>query len=382
MNVQEVFRGISKQLYTDFEISRQIRHNASTGDFRENRLKEFLKTGRLPMRYGVGNGEIVGKISEVSRQSDLIIFDQLNSIPLLYDEKVQVYPIDCVYGIIEVKSQLSKTKLIESLENIKSVKEITPRDTVVQKNLGFQQSYLRPMPFGFIFAYSLGDNSLESLTINLKEWEDKNPSLFWPNLICVLGAGIIYHTDKKFGKNILSSNINDNCIPTYIAFKEDALFHFYSYLLDSCNSVVLPKLELSDYLNPPQKIGEYIVSKNFPVKLGQIERGQAFNEELIARIVNWCQAQGTITTEEMYMKILGQVPQNEDPETLKTPVYFYNPERLLGFHEVSEPIKYDKNRKPYVTDKLAIPFGFIEVNQETYYYPFYYLNEYLKNRQS
>jgi len=29
---------------------------------------------------------------------------KLNGVALMYDESVQVFPVDCVYGIIEVKS--------------------------------------------------------------------------------------------------------------------------------------------------------------------------------------------------------------------------------------------------------------------------------------
>lgn len=83
MDIQKVFRGISKKLLNDFEISAQINHNGNIGNYRENALREFLENGRLPKRLGVGNGEIVGHISNVSRQSDLIIFDQLDwSLPL------------------------------------------------------------------------------------------------------------------------------------------------------------------------------------------------------------------------------------------------------------------------------------------------------------
>ena len=233
MDIRKVFRGISKKLLTDFEISAQISHNGNIGDYRENALREFLQTGRLPKRYGIGNGEIVGHVSNVSRQSDLIVFDQFESIPLLYDNQVQVYPIDCIYGVIEVKSKLSKTKLLEGLENIKSVKELTPNDVVVKKLLFMQQSYKRPKPFGFVFAYSLDGNSLDSLTENLKEWEKNTACEFWPNLIVVLGEGLIYHTKTGFDKRIASDTIDDSCKPTNLRFKEDTFFHFYSYLLDS-----------------------------------------------------------------------------------------------------------------------------------------------------
>ena len=94
-------------MHTDFVASAQVHHKGSKGTFREGILRDFLEAGRLPMRYGLGAGEIISYIrGETSRQADLIVYDKLNGITLLYDKAVQVFPINCVYGIIEVKSAL------------------------------------------------------------------------------------------------------------------------------------------------------------------------------------------------------------------------------------------------------------------------------------
>jgi hypothetical protein len=53
-----------------------------------------------------------------------VIFDKHENSSLVYDESTQVFPIESVYGIIECKSHLPKEKLLEGLENIKSVKKL------------------------------------------------------------------------------------------------------------------------------------------------------------------------------------------------------------------------------------------------------------------
>jgi hypothetical protein len=381
MDIRKVFRGISKKLLADFEISAQITHNGNIGDYRENSLREFLEVGRLPKRYGVGNGEIVGHISNVSKQSDLIIFDQFESIPLLYDNQVQVYPIDCIYGIVEVKSKLSKTKLLEGLENIKSVKELTPNDYVVKKTLFIQQSYQRPKPFGFIFAFAVDGNSLDSLTKNLAEWEKSNPPDMWPNLIVVLGEGIIYHTQNGFDKRISPSSIDNTCRPTCTTYKDDAFFHFYSYLLDLCNNVELPKVEISKYLNLPQKIGKYIVGNNDRMvkydKDGKVDATKVFrlNERFVDKIVTWCQNAGPMTNQEMLLKNFGQIPVGTTEHYLKQMSYFYNPDNLKGIHEVKGALTTNEKGDVVVKEGVMATIHYITVDNETYYYPFNYVTE-------
>lgn len=382
MDIRKVFRGISKKFSTDFEISAQMNHNSNKGDYRENSLREFLEKGRLPKKYGVGNGEIVGHVSNVSKQSDLILFDQFESVPLLYDEKVQVYPIDSVYGIIEVKSKLSKAKLLEGLENIKSVKELSPNDIISKRKLFAEQQFRRPKPFGIIFAFSLIGNSLESLEENLKEWEKSNSPEVWPNLIVVLGEGLIYHVSENgFNKQITSESINYSSRIIGIHYKEDSFFHFYSYLLDLCNKIELPQISIAKYLDLPQKIGKYIVGNNDRrIKWnedGKIDREHVYrvNEKFIDKIVPWCKSNGGISEKDLLLKIFGQIPIGEVEENLRGMVYLYNPENLIGLHEVEDPISEGENNRPVVKPGLLVPYGFITVDGEVYCYPEHYVKE-------
>lgn len=384
MNIQKVFREISKKLTHDFSISAEMKHNGNIGTYRESALKEFLEVGRLPKRYGIGNGEIVGHVSNVSRQSDLIIFDQLDNIPLLYDSQVQVYPIDCVYGIVEVKSKLSKQKLLEGLENIKSVKQLCPNDSITKEFMFLKQTTARPKPFGFIFAYDLADNSLDSLLENLKEWEKQNPPEFWPNLIVILGEGIIYHSPKQsFSKAIFSESINIDCYPTSLHHKDDSFFYFYSYLLDLCNNTELPKVQLSKFLNLPQQQGKYVVKNNDRLvkfdKTGKVEKKNVYrlNEAFIDKIVTWCKQNGTTSQKDLYLKQFGSLPKGIENDTahLESQVYFYNPDNLLGMHEVENPITLDENKRPIVDPRVALPSVHLIVDNEVYYFSHTYVTD-------
>ena len=73
----------------------------------------------------------------------------------MHQENLQIFPIESVYGIIEVKSSLSKDELLDSLEKIKTLKSLVPRESIQIKGPIFETAYPRPMPFGIVFSYSL-----------------------------------------------------------------------------------------------------------------------------------------------------------------------------------------------------------------------------------
>ena len=170
----------------------------------------------------------------LSRQCDVIVYDKLNGVVHYSSDNVQVYPVDCVYGIIEVKSALSKAELLDALEKIKVLKEMAPRGLAQATGPGFISAYHRPQPFGMVFAYGLAANSLNSLLDNLKEWEAQNPPTVWPNYISVLETGVIEHTARVFERCIGSDQITAISWPHSIPYGEDSLFQFYMALHDAC----------------------------------------------------------------------------------------------------------------------------------------------------
>src|SRR5579862_9077984 len=214
MDTRTLFQKISQKMRLDFETSAQVKHAPSKGTIRENVLRNFLAEGRLPSKYGLGAGEVVSRVRDTSRQCDVIVYDKLNGVTLLYDEDIKVFPIDCVYGIIEVKSALSKPELLDALEKIKALKSMASGGNVSQPiGGGMTMVHSRPKPFGAVFAYGLAGNSLDSLIENLREWERSAPPDVWPNYVCVLEEGIIYHHGKPFERCLDSGQITKESWP-------------------------------------------------------------------------------------------------------------------------------------------------------------------------
>jgi hypothetical protein len=372
VDTRTLFRKISQKMHADFEAAAQINHSVSKGTFRENVLKDFLAEGRMPYKYGIGSGEVVGRVRDTSKQCDLIVYDRLNGVKLLYDEAIQVFPIDCIYGIIEVKSTLSKEELIDSLTKIKVLKSMAPRDAVEQVlDGGIRLVHSRPIPFGAVFAYRLADNSLDSLLDNLREWERDTPASLWPNYICILGTGTIYHYKRTFEICLDSFEITSEAWPSTLSYGEDSLFQFYCAIHDMCAHMDLGPVDLMHYYKPPVQIGKYVVSGSSEfrrIKNGALEKKTQLTEAALERIVNWCGVHGPIQYREVLKKQLGPMsPESSlNTDTLNQQVYLYNPGNLPGLHEIGEnPVRISETGAEYASPCLASSIT-LDIDQRRY----------------
>lgn len=339
MDVRQLFRGISTKLLVDFETSAGMNHQGNKGAFRESALREFLSDNRLPARFGLGTGEVVSSFGGVSRQSDIVVYDRLNSIPLLYNESVQVFPIESVYGVIEIKSRLSKEELIKSLDNIKSIKDLVIGGGAAYSSPMATKAHNDSRPFGIVFAYALASNSLESLTENLKDWERENPSKFWPNMIVVLGEGIIQHYGDGAMACLSSQELLRSIYPCGLHHEGDSFFHFYSTLLTLCSGVELPRLNLNSYYIPARRVDDIVVRHHDDFVHPDSGRKAKMTDDFIRRVIDYCSRTEKISYEEMLASRFGYVPEGFTPSQLAVKLYLYNPEGLpAGSPEVVKEI--------------------------------------------
>lgn len=102
-----------------------IKHNPTRGSAAENALRGLLREF-LPQRCGVGSGFMLAANGTVSRQLDVIVFDQLEAAPLYRDGELVILSPDSVYLVIEVKSNLDSIALGDAFVNINSVKTLNP----------------------------------------------------------------------------------------------------------------------------------------------------------------------------------------------------------------------------------------------------------------
>lgn len=190
MNLPEFFARVEETLLARFREAGFVSHPGDKGDNREEILREFLQK-HLPSKYGVLKGEVITGSGGHSHSADIVIYDALNA-PVLYKANTAVIPVESVYGIIEVKSSLSKAELLDTTAKIQAFKSLAPRDLSVIQTREYLTVHRRSRPFGVVLGYQLADNSLESLSEN---WAAENTRIhdvnYFANVIAVLGSGLL-----------------------------------------------------------------------------------------------------------------------------------------------------------------------------------------------
>ena len=110
-------------------------HEQSVGSYKESLLRSFIEKF-IPKRYSVGTGFVVftresrlnDKESDnvdlwnlkehyVSRQLDIVIYDDYNFPPILKDQQFVILRPESVRSVIEVKGYLSKASLAEAIDS-------------------------------------------------------------------------------------------------------------------------------------------------------------------------------------------------------------------------------------------------------------------------
>jgi hypothetical protein len=162
MQLLDALRNSVQRLQADLEDSRLLSHCGDRGEFRERIIEEFLRP-YLPRCYGVGSGEVFSVDGASSRQLDIVLFDTVFSNVLFRDKQNSLFPCESVYGVIEVKSNLTSGELDSAIQNISSLKrlrreatdmlDILPlRRLKVGPGLGYSRTKRNPY-MGVIFAY-------------------------------------------------------------------------------------------------------------------------------------------------------------------------------------------------------------------------------------
>src|SRR5690554_6704423 len=123
MKLIDALRIAGRRIHLDFDESKLINHSGEKGQFREFILSSLLRP-YLPECYGLGTGEVFSSTGEVSKQIDIVIYDNVYSNVLLKNKSSSLFPCESIYGQIEVKSMLNSAELQASVENIISVKKL------------------------------------------------------------------------------------------------------------------------------------------------------------------------------------------------------------------------------------------------------------------
>ena len=117
-DIDRLYEGSLRRLRVEAEFfSRLTDHNPELGRLNETHLVKLLRA-YLPPKIGIGTGFIasVGDSPRQSPQCDIVLYDALNNAPLYQSDTWSIYPIEMIYGVIEVKTTLNKRELKDALE--------------------------------------------------------------------------------------------------------------------------------------------------------------------------------------------------------------------------------------------------------------------------
>jgi hypothetical protein len=324
----------------------------------------------------LGHGQIITRKNEISKSIDIVIFDNIENAPLIYNAQTQIFPIESVYGIIECKSHLTKEKLIEGLENIKSVKSIAPKDRAVRKDVMSTITYPRPKPFGIIFAYSLGNNSIDSIMQNLEEWEKNNDLKYWPNLVVILNEALIFHRKVPDLEIVVTNEeITRDVILGSNRHKNEVFFKFYIYLMDLCSSMQLGGFRLKEYFDLPDKIGDLLVKGNDKWVNRKTGEKARLKYDFLKRIYDFCNEEQKSNYVDVFKKAVGSfIYGTEEKKYKNITAYLFNPDNYPGIHEVKNAIGIVDGETRY-NAKVTFPFFELIINEKLIYVPQCYLED-------
>jgi hypothetical protein len=140
--------------------NRKLPHPGLVGSENETAIASVLKDF-LPRKYGIEvNGIIIDRHGKTSKQCDIIIYDA-EKFPKYFRK---VFPVELIYGVIEVKTLISKKEAGIALDNLASINDLDFRPSLTpywQTQTKEKQIHHNP-PFSAIFAYRTDTDIFET----------------------------------------------------------------------------------------------------------------------------------------------------------------------------------------------------------------------------
>lgn len=135
------------KLRQDFQELGTVPHSGLKGDEAARLVRRFLND-HLPKRFSAGSGFTIDRLDQISKQTDVVIYDALNCPVYRASDEAGVFPADNVAAVVEVKSRLDKTRLEEAFTNIAAAKSLAK--TKEPQNFPFPMA---SQTLGCLFAF-------------------------------------------------------------------------------------------------------------------------------------------------------------------------------------------------------------------------------------
>ena len=120
--IQQHTSAIIKGFIAETKAIGDLRHKSEKGRLRELFVSKILAKF-LTSQFGMGTGVIINQKREQSKEIDIIVYDNRILPPFVEEQKVGVYPAECVLGVIQVRSWISKEIIKEYAKSARRLYE-------------------------------------------------------------------------------------------------------------------------------------------------------------------------------------------------------------------------------------------------------------------
>ena len=239
-----------------FELESQVLtatlpHRGERGRNDEERVRAFLAKV-LPRRFSVGTGFLVCSNPAVpgSRQIDAVVFDETHNSPLHRELAAYVFPIEMVYGTVEVKGLLKPSDLVPTLRSIAEVRRLAKEKqyvvygaTPVGQNK-LDQLVVRPIevteklaPRAFIFAYDATWKTISGFRDALKQALLKVPDAHVHGVIVLAKEWFAYQVPYTEEERQVKH------------YSDNSLLRFIKKMMHDLGSFPMRQVSIDRYLN-------------------------------------------------------------------------------------------------------------------------------------
>ncbi|MCW4043502.1 MAG: hypothetical protein NWE90_07250 [Candidatus Bathyarchaeota archaeon] len=139
--IQQHTSAIIKGFIAEVNALKNLGHQVLKGRLRELFTSRILSKF-LTSQFGIGTGVIINQRGEQSKELDIVIYDRRILPPFIEEQKIGIYPAECVLAVIEVRSWISKKIIKEYSDSATKL-----YDETYNPNSSLYRDYQKMRPF-------------------------------------------------------------------------------------------------------------------------------------------------------------------------------------------------------------------------------------------
>ena len=121
--IQQHTSAIIKGFIAETKAIGDLHHKSEKGRLRELFVSKKILSKFLTSQFSIGTGVIINQKREQSQELDIIIYDNRILPPFVEEQNIGVYPAECVLGVIQVRSWISKDTIKKYAEAARRLHE-------------------------------------------------------------------------------------------------------------------------------------------------------------------------------------------------------------------------------------------------------------------